>query len=329
MKVLPYSDAHKAEWTAFVEAHPEGTIYHSIPWKRIVERTYGLRSAYHLLYDQGELVAVAPFFWAPTLRLRPCLLSVPYAPYAGPLHYEHIDIATMIDALGWFRERVLIRRLTPAKTDSVGLFTMRLQLPGDSELLWRGLSRDLRKQVRRAERAGLEFDTDGDFIEGFLSAYRVHMRRLGTPMHRPAFFRRMLTELSGKSALWGVKKDGEVVGAQLVLWDRGVLTFYTGFTLPRYDALRPGVLLTWGSMRRAIELGCTTLDYGRSIQGTGAYQHKLRWGTEPVALTYNTICRGEIREERPQQSRLLPVCWSHLPATVTDALGPRLRRFIQ
>lgn len=50
--IRPYKDTDKELWDSYVLNHPQGTFFHLIGWKNVIERTFGHRSFY--------LIAVAP-----------------------------------------------------------------------------------------------------------------------------------------------------------------------------------------------------------------------------------------------------------------------------
>ena len=136
MRLIKYTDEQRPAWTEFVRSHPWGSIFHSIAWKNVVEKTYRLRSEYHLVYDGHELIGVVPFFRLRGIQLRTELLSLPYAPYAGILLSKKIDEQAVLDALQWQNERVLVRKLNPQTSATDELVTMILDLPEDTETFW-------------------------------------------------------------------------------------------------------------------------------------------------------------------------------------------------
>lgn len=327
MQVVDYNDQHREAWQEFVRRHPDGTVFHGIGWKNVVGRSYRLPSAYRLILDGKRVIGVAPFFRARSLSFKSTLLSLPYAPYAGMLLDQGLDEGAAVEALGWKDEELTIRRLTP-QARSGQLVTMMIDLPEEAGELWKGLKQEPRKHVRKAERNGVEFLTEGEFLDDFIKCYRVHMKRFGTPIHKRSFFRNILTELPENSEIWAIKKQDKVIGAQIVLFDKGSICLYTGFSLPEYNSIRAGMLLAWGCIREAIDRGFKRLDYGRSKRDSGPYNFKLQWGAKPVALSYYRLQNGSRKYTGvPKPGRLSQV-WSRLPRLVTDPLGPLLRRYV-
>ena len=71
------------EWDAFVLAHPAGTFFHQIAWKRVMERTFGYRPCDYYTERNGRITGIAPAFLVSNWVYGRCLLSLPFAVYGG------------------------------------------------------------------------------------------------------------------------------------------------------------------------------------------------------------------------------------------------------
>jgi len=70
-------------WDRFVDASPDGTIFHLLAWKRVVEETFHHTPRYLVAADQDEIKGILPLFEVRGLLTGRVLVSTPYAVYGG------------------------------------------------------------------------------------------------------------------------------------------------------------------------------------------------------------------------------------------------------
>ena len=188
----------EAEWDAYVEGHPRATGYHLMAWRRVIERVFGHQTVYITARDEeGLICGVLPLVFVSSRLFGRFLVSLPFVNYGGLL----ADDAR-------FRDKLLEQAVEQARNltaDHIELrhqdmsdlcwpqkqhkVSMRLELPGDFDNLWKQFSAKLRSQIRRAEKEGMVFRAGGeDLLEDFYAVFSRNMRDLGTPVYRPAFF---------------------------------------------------------------------------------------------------------------------------------------------
>jgi hypothetical protein len=88
----------------------------------------------------------------------------------------------------------------------------------------------------------------------------------------------------------------------------------------------------WDLMCRAVGRGVRLFDYGRSKQGTGAFDFKKNWGFTPDPLVYEYfLVRAKavpaINPSNPKY-RLFIEGWKRLPLPVANLIGPLLARHL-
>ena len=60
VRVVPLQESRETEWDRFVLAHPKGSFFHQLGWKRVMEKTYGYEPRY-LCATRGErITGIAP-----------------------------------------------------------------------------------------------------------------------------------------------------------------------------------------------------------------------------------------------------------------------------
>ena len=107
---------------------------------------------------------------------------------------------------------------------------------------------------------------------------------------------------------------------------------YYGGALKEYFTLAPNDFMYWEVLRYGSAQGYKIFDFGRSKEGTGAYNFKRHWGFEPRPLPYfyYPIKSREIPDTSPLNPKLQWAIriWRSLPLKLTMALGPRIVRHI-
>jgi len=81
LRIEPLDDNQSALWDAFVLAHPKGTFFHRLGWKRVMQKTYGYEPRYFCAWRGKELVGIAPSFLVSSWITGHRLLSLPFAVY--------------------------------------------------------------------------------------------------------------------------------------------------------------------------------------------------------------------------------------------------------
>ena len=82
VSILTHSD--EPVWQAYVNSHPDATIYHTLEWRDIIYNEYKFEPVYLMAKAEGTVVGVLPMFLINNLRGRR-FVSLPFSIYGGPL----------------------------------------------------------------------------------------------------------------------------------------------------------------------------------------------------------------------------------------------------
>ena len=193
----------------------------------------------------------------------------------------------------------------------------------DRTAVWeRALSRSTQRQIRRARRGGLEAseETGAGALEAFLAMLSATFARHGAPMMPAALFRALIDAFDAR-ILTVRGPDGEPMASLLWLLDR------TLAWVPWSGALRgagAGDLLFWALIEEALNHGADVVDFGRSPVGGGTYRFKRKLGAAPVPVLWLSDKTGDSYRRYALAQKL----WGALPTVFTDAVGPRLCRYL-
>jgi FemAB-related protein (PEP-CTERM system-associated) len=327
-----------AQWDAFVRAHPDGTFFHRAGWSSVASKSFGHRAHYLTARDGGAITGILPLIEIRSRIFGHALISTAFCVGGGPL-------CTRDDAL----PRLFADMDALARKLGVSYVELRdtaATLPGwqKRDDLYAGFSAPIaqdeaenlkqipRKQravVRKAIAAGYTVTIDAG-LDSFFDLYARNMRDHGTPALPGRFFAALLDTFGSDCEILTIHHAGTPVSSVLSYFtpDR-VLPYYTG-SLPQARTLGTNDFMYWSLMRRAIQRGCRTFDFGRSKVGTGPYHFKQNWGffPRPIAHQYRLYGRSALPNITPTNPRyaLFINAWQRLPLPLANALSPLLSR---
>jgi FemAB-related protein (PEP-CTERM system-associated) len=326
-------------WNQFVNAHPHATVSHLFEWKTAIELAYRLKAYYLGAFDEGTLVGILPTIIIKRPFARPFAVSLAFCGYAGWLlradqdelllvrqFQEHLSRNGIYALEAW-----RIARSSAVKSHQV---TMRLALTSSPDELWNTFDPKVRNQVRKATKAGLEPRWSRDQLDEFYSVYSDNMRRLGTPAHSKELFRNLQNHVPTFTNLLTIRLGGQAVAAMFILGFRDQLYDVWASSLREYDSICPNMLMYWEALRYGCAHGFATFDMGRSQVESGTYRFKAQWGAVPhpleyVALTVDGSTRSASTDlYRSSTAQILSRFWRVCPRTLTNWMGPKLRRFL-
>jgi lipid II:glycine glycyltransferase (peptidoglycan interpeptide bridge formation enzyme) len=292
------------KWDAFVDAHPNATIYHTIAWKRITEESLGHKGVHlRAINATGEVVGALPLFQVDALGGR-VLVSVPLRDKGGPIALnESIAQQLIVAAADLTRQRraksVAIKFPVPGLeeafassgfTEEKHWVTTVVPVAMGEEKLWNEVFRSpTRRAVNKARNSGftVRWSAQEADLDRFYKVFLMTRRKLGVPAYPRSFFRAMWRHLSpaGRVRLLLVEREGVTHGALLVFaYKREVVSAYMGSNPESKDA-RINDLLFWEAIRWSAENGFDTYYFGAdSPLQEGLLAYKRKWGGEQFTI---------------------------------------------
>lgn len=341
-RICEFKDTYKTKWDDYINQSPAGSFYHLTGWKKIIEKTFGLKSVYLMaLNENDEIEGVLPLFHMKDVLGRKYLISNPYSAYAGvcandmtikdKLYEKAKSIA--IDKEVQYLE---LRQLgdepynLPTKKDFVTMF---LKLSSDEEYVWKNsLNVKARNQVRKAYKEGLTVDFGIKYLDDFYRILSLNIRSLGSPNYPKTFLKNILQEFDNSSGIIVVKYREEIIGGMLFLHFKNIFLDPWASSLKKYNRLCPNDILYWEAIKYACRKDCEYFDFGRSTINSGTFKFKKKWGAETVQLNYQYVFNKA--QTIPHVSalnnkyKMAITLWKKLPLTVTNILGPKLIKYL-
>lgn len=327
-------------WDDFVDADPDGTIFHKLAWRKIIEATFSY-TPYYLLAERGsEICGVLPLFHVRSIFSGNALISTPFAVYGGILAVDFTAASMLLEAAKEYahqlgaeyielRERSLKPHEQLQTRDSLYVTFLR-RIEKSAEANFQILPREARRLVRKAEAAGL-MGRPGrrtEDLKAFYHIYAASVRNLGTPVFSYRLFENCLNFLQEDADLLLIYHQEKPVAGVLSFYYRDTVLPYYGGALPEEKAPSPNNYMYWHLMREAGARGFSWFDFGRSKSETGAYNFKRHMGFEPAPLHYQYYLTNgvAIPNNNPTNPkfRLAIETWRRLPLALTKMLGPKL-----
>ncbi|WP_022948481.1 FemAB family XrtA/PEP-CTERM system-associated protein [Methylohalobius crimeensis] len=337
MEVKVFTSADAGRWDAFVADRPEATFFHLSDWRKVLENALGHATYYLYAEKAGEIVGILPLGHIRSRLFSNALISTPFCVYGGsvagdPAVRDALEAAACDLARDLNVDHLELRNLQPsgAGRPVKDLYvTFRKTLDPDPETNLKAIPRKQRAMIRKGIQAGLESVID-ESVDRFYEIYAESVRNLGTPVFPKSYFRSLKDTFGKMCEILMVEYQGEPVAAVMNFYFRDEVLPYYGGGSTAARQLKANDFMYWEVMRRAVEKGVKTFDYGRSKKGTGSYRFKTHWGFEPQPLhyEYELIRAKELPDINPlnPKYRLFIQAWQKLPLPVSKLIGPWLAR---
>jgi FemAB-related protein (PEP-CTERM system-associated) len=338
LTVRPLSAGDEGRWDAFVDAAPHATFFHLSGWRRVIEKAFRHRTYYLMAEREGAVTGVLPLTLVKTRLFGASLISNAFCIEGGPVGVDAASLQALEDAsirlmrdlnvpVLEFRSSAGFGPGWVSKGDLYASFRKPIDPSVDNNL--KAIPRKQRAMVRKGIQNGLRSALD-DNIARLHRVYAESVRNLGTPVFSKRYFELLRTAFPDHSDIVTITHDGTAVASVMNFYFRDqVLPYYGGGTAEA-RRLAANDFMYWEVMRRACERGFRLFDFGRSKQGTGAYDFKCYWGFEPAPLVYQfRLAPGRtIPDLNPlnPKLRIFVELWKRLPLAVATRLGPPIVR---
>lgn len=319
-------------WRELVRRDPRTSAFHTPEWMDALRRTYGFTP---VVYATDDLRSAIPFCLVASWLTGRRLVSLPFSDHCDPLVDDGARLAAVLDRVAvdawrnawrYVQLRPRTARAAPsgfAREESNYLYA--IDLRPELDVIFKGIKRDNREDIRKAERRGLRHVAGGD--DAFVRAYfRLHVMTRstqGVPPQPYAWFRNLSRCLRDMLEVH-LLLDGEtpIAGLVTISFRDQVMVKYTASD-PVRDRQGLGKSLTWKAICRAKENGAVTLDWGRcEPEHRGLAQFKERFGAVRSDLVYLRNPPAPADRHRPSwASRAAKSVVPRMPATVLAAAG--------
>ncbi|GJL95704.1 MAG: peptidoglycan bridge formation protein FemAB [Hyphococcus sp.] len=334
------SPSDAKEWDHYVDQHPMGTFFHLYGWAAVSANAYGYEPLYLVARRGPKIVGVLPLLDVRSPLLGRSIISTAFTTGGGPIGDDDAILDALAEAavaLGRERRVKYVELRGDWKADPTWLVksgkyaTFNYHMPQDEaenlSLIPRRRRAQIRKAIKSANEGALQmrYDQDPDL---FYRLYARALRNHGTPVFPKKFLTGLAQAFSTEVEISFVEFEGAPVATLLSFYYKDAMILYYAGSSPEAKAARANDYHYWSLMRRAVERGYTTLDFGRSKIGTGPYHFKTLWGIdpEPLSYQYKLITAQNMPDVNPNNPKFyyFTKAWQHLPLPVANTIGPLL-----
>lgn len=333
-----FNQGEEKRWDDYVGQNPNAGHCHFSAWREVISKTYGHRPYYLWSCKEGKVEGILPLIFMRDLLFRRTLVSLPFLDDGGICAEDLLTAQALCEEALRLAERLGTEGVDfrHRRENGLGLrthgkkVTLVLNLIDDPEQTWKGLKAKVRNQVRKAEKSGLSTSWhQEDGLRDFYNIFATNMRSLGSPVHSFTLFAQILKRFETSSKLILVRKGTTTVGGALCLFFKKTVFVPWASSLMAYRSLCPNNLLYWEAIRWASENGFTRFDFGRSSPGSGTYHFKKQWGAseEPLHWQFLGLDKKDpgLVEAEDVRFLLASRIWKHLPLSIANCVGPRIR----
>lgn len=320
MSVYEIDPLRDPRWEAFVERHPQSSVFHSLEWLRALQCAYGYDSIVFSTSPPGEDLTNGVVFcrvksWLTGRRF----VSLPFSDHCEPLVDNPDDLFPLLAHLKgkvkqgkWRYIEIRPRRLPlsghvflPQQEDFV---FHSLSLKSGSDALFSNFHKSsIQRKIRRAEREALRYD-DGvseRFLSGFYKLQVATRKRQCLPPQPLSWFRALAASFGEKLRIRVASSGDKPVAAILTLTHKKCVTYKYGCSDEGSSHLGGTQLLFWRTIQEAVRDGFEEFDLGRSsYHHQGLIAFKEHWGAQRSGLTYWRFPTVKHNQARPWATRL-------------------------
>lgn len=286
-----------AEWDAYVAAHPQSTLFHTLAWKRVIAAVFPHAHHYLVARRDGKVAGVFPLAFVKSILFGKSLVSVPFGVYGGVLADDDASARALLEEARAIGEKggakyVEMRSMKAAFADlpkSALYATFIADVPPTAEECLERIPRKARAEVRKALKDETLAFVNDVTVDDLFALFAHNKRSLGSPIFPKRLFETAARELAPNVHLHGVRKDGRIIAAVMSFVHRGVIMPYYSGTAPGAERHSASNFMYYKLMEWASANAMTKFDFGRSREGTGAYSFKKHQGFEPTPLEYEYL----------------------------------------
>lgn len=252
---------NRDEWQGFVRSCPHGTIFHTLEWLEVLERSFGVEPLCLVLRKPDrEMVGLCPFVLWKELKFVKVADSLKNSDFGGPLFREGYEAAASEALLNHLRHLARSSGLAYARMrfssktlsqyfkvggyrEDTSLGTMSLDLcTRPPDVIWNELfDGSTRKKIKAVYRDGyrVEMARGPDDVRTFYGLYYENMNRIGVDAYPLGFFQDLYQSMyPDRFNIMLLEGDQETIAALAFFAHepgKTVYTNYVGYRKSRYS----------------------------------------------------------------------------------------------
>ncbi len=309
-------------------------IFHSLEWMNIIKETFGIKHKIAILEEDGIVVASIPFVNYHNMIKGLSALPLHFSGYYGSIISNNDLVKKKI--LNLFFEYCKKNKLFTQVPEvnkikdvpsflGYSIYKMRLKSNlSVEEQIFKFANKRNRSYTKSAINSNLVCSIGSlELLDKFYLLYLQNMKELGTPPLSKKYFKKIIEKLPQTAKILLVKNDKKVCCGMLILKVLKTELFVPIISTPRlYQEGQSSHLIYLQAAREAQNLGCSVINFGRSIDGSGPALFKKRFGLEATPLLmYSPNENWTVTDPNKSFLRYFVAIWKKLPIPLTKLGG--------
>jgi CelD/BcsL family acetyltransferase involved in cellulose biosynthesis len=280
----------------YVARAPGALLYHSLAYRDLLIDHLACEQEYLVATDGGDVCAVLPLMWTGDDGAR-VYNSLPFYGSHGSVLADSEEAAAALIAA--YDERAtadgtlaatmvanpFAERQPPAPAHNFTdeRISQVTDLPAD------GVEPSARRNIRKAERAGIVAVIDADRLREVGDIHRANIEALGGLAKDPEFFAAVPRHFQAARDydVYVALLDDELVAGLLVFYFGGTVEYFTPAVDHDHRSEQPLALLLADAMAAAARRGCRRWNWGGTwTTQDGVFRFKRKWGAREGRYRY-------------------------------------------
>ena len=292
-----------SRYRTFIEQHPQATIFHTPEWMQVLADSYRFKSVAYAVLNNDSITGIIPFCETKNITGKKRLVSLPFSDFCNPLFDDSNHFFEAFNAVKNHAQNQKWKYLelrggdiyfTEEATPYTTIFTHTIDLHLEENTLFSSLRSSTQRNIRKAERAKLEYSFESSY-SAVLQFYHLNCmtrREHGVPPQPLTFFKNLykivIEKKMGGIALISFNKN--IIAAGVYLFFNGYAFYKYGASDKQFQHLRPNDALMWNSIKYCRNRGVKSLNLGRTeLHHTGLLQFKRGWNSIESTKKYYRI----------------------------------------
>ncbi len=324
------------EWRAYVEAHPEGSIYHLPQWREVLAESFHHQPFYFFARNgEGKLSGILPLFQVKSWLTGNRLVSLPFSYICGPIADSDTVLNELVSAAEKLSDKLKCRYLeirmmrpAPLNLEVSNYFSTYVLNLADSQEVWKKLhQKGVRWAVGKAKKDGVtvKLDNTADGVKIFNNLNQMTKKNLGVPAHPLYFLNNIARKLPDCSKLYLAYVNEKPIAGIVTISFKDTVCYAYGASDSNYLSYHPNDLAIWRTIEESCEKGYHYFDFGKTApDNEGLIRFKKHWGTEPKTMYYYYYPKipNLISANRGgMMYKFVTGLWKRLPISLTRPLG--------
>jgi Acetyltransferase (GNAT) domain len=340
-RIDPLTDTR---WSALVERHLSGSVFHSTNWLGALRAVYD--------YDILALTTCPPsvplsngivFCRIKSWLTGKRLVSLPFSDHCEPLIERTEDGDAILLNLSRRALRGNLKYIEIRPTNyqpgtrtrfgnSVAYSLHALDLrPSERELFETFHKSCVQRKIRRAEREhlGYEKGISEMMLRKFYTLMVMTRRRQGLPPQPLSWFRGLTAAFGSNVQIRVASKNSQPIAAIFTLSHKKTVTYKYGCSNAPYNRFGAMSFLFWQAIQEARVDGFEHFEMGRSDpSNSGLIAFKEHWGTTRTAINYWNYPQSSAEVQNFARNLLVRKFVSKVPSPVLETVGSFLYKHI-